>query len=198
MIMNESVTKNINTARWIKHLMVFLCAFFSINSYAQWEEGQISVYFSIPEIALVDIEPSLNNTVHFSIVSSADPGESPEISEPSGQEIWLNYSSAMKNENGSRKIVAEIVEGSLPDGIELYLEASAYRGTGDGRLGQSSGRVSLGNQPRPVVAGIGSCYTGDGINNGHLLQFSIEITDYSMIHSGSETEFTILYTLTDN
>jgi hypothetical protein len=177
-------------------LFVGLCAPFFCN--AQWEEGQINVHFSIPEIALIDIEPSFNNSVHFSITTSAEPGESPNVNESSDQELWINYSSAMKGENNSRKIVAEIVQGSLPDGIELFLEASVYKGTGEGNFGEPIGRVNIGTQPRPIIAGIGSCYTGDGINNGHLLQFSIEISDYSKIHSGSESEFTILYTITDN
>jgi hypothetical protein len=36
------------------------------------------------------------------------------------------------------------------------------------------------------------------VNNGHLLTFSLEVSDYSKIHAVDETAFTVLYTITDN
>ncbi|HKI87647.1 MAG TPA: hypothetical protein VKA38_01380, partial [Draconibacterium sp.] len=83
-------------------------------------------------------------------------------------------------------------------GISLYLEASQYTGSGDGKLGHPAGKINLTNQPQPIITGLGSCYTGDGINNGHSLSFSMEISDYSKIHAVDETKFTIMYTITDN
>lgn len=165
---------------------------------AQWEEGQINVLFSLPEIALVDIEPSFNNSIHFTIVPSAESGGSPVVKESAEQQLWINYSSALSGDGNSRKIVAEISNGQLPKGVELLLEASGYSGNGDGNLGQPSGEVSLGTQPRPVITSIGNCYTGDGINNGHSLSFSLNIVSYSEIQANQASEFTILYTITDN
>jgi hypothetical protein len=65
-------------------------------------------------------------------------------------------------------------------------------------VGQSAGKVNLTRQPQPIITGLGSCFTGDGINNGHSLSFSIEITDYAKIYAMEESELTIVYTITDN
>ena len=80
----------------------------------------------------------------------------------------------------------------------MYLEASAYSGTGKGQLGQPTEKINLTNQPLPIITGVGNCFTGDGVNNGHLLKFSIEVSDYSKLYAIDETVFTVLYTITDN
>jgi hypothetical protein len=179
-------------------VFVLFLSLFSNLAFSQWEEGQISVHLSIPEIALVDIEPGANNSIDFSIIPSAESGNSSIAYESSNESLWINYSSALANQQNTRKIVAEISQGVLPKGILLYLQASHYSGSGEGKLGHSSGKIKLANQPKPIITNIGSCYTGDGINNGHLLTFSIEIKNYSKVYATEESDFNILYTITDN
>lgn len=178
--------------------LIVILLFFSNVVFGQLEEGEINVFFSVPEIALIDIEPSIDNSVHFSIVPSAETGESPLIENHTSQTLWLNYSSATTTPENTRSIMAEISQGTIPEGIILYLEASVYSGTGDGATGYPSGKVSINNHAQQIIAGIGSCYTGDGINNGHSITYSIDISDYSKIHSIEHSDFTILYTITDN
>lgn len=182
----------------VKILFVTALLLVAAAASAQWEEGQINVLFSVPEIALVDIEPSINNSVHFTVVPSAESGNSPEVQETVDQPLWINYSSSMSGTGNSRKIVAEISNGRLPAGVELFLEASDYSGNGDGNTGYPLGKVSLNTQPKPIITGIGNCYTGNGSNNGHALTFSLNIANYAEIRANQETEFTILYTITDN
>lgn len=177
---------------------IFLFSLISNLAFSQWEEGQISVRLSIPEIALVDIEPGSNNSIDFNIIPSTESGNSSQTHESTNESLWINYSSALANPQNSRKIVAEISQGVLPEGILLYLQASRYVGMGDGKLGHSSGKIELTNQPKPLITDIGSCYTGEGINNGHLLKFSIEISNYSKIYAIEESDLNILYTITDN
>jgi len=190
---------------YMKPLMKFiflLGAFFIFcapQTFAQWEEGELNVSISIPPVALIDIEPSINNSIHFSIVPSAESGASPQIRKTSsGESLWLNYSCALQNAQNTRSIVAEISGGTLPEGISLNVEASRFQGKGKGQLGQSTGKVSLSNQPKAIITGVGNCFTGDGQNNGHLLNFSIDVSDYAKISTADETSFTILYTLSDN
>ncbi len=170
----------------------------STLAFSQWEEGQINVRFSVPEIALVDIEPSQNNTINFSVLPASESGVSSSIQKTSNETLWVNYSSAVSDLNKNRSILAEIANGSLTEGITIFLEASAYSGNGEGETGQSAGKISLSNQPKPIISNIGSCYTSDGTNNGHLLSFSIEISDYSKVFSSEESVFTVLYTISDN
>lgn len=182
----------------IKLLILPALLLFSNIASPQWDESQINVFFSIPEIALIDIESVSTNDVRFTVVPSNEPGENANIFESSNDPLWINYSSALSNSNSSRSVTAEISQGELPDGILVYLEASSYTGTGRGNLGHPAEKIELSTQPRPIITGIGNCYTGNGVNNGHLLHFSLEISDYYRINAIGETVFTILYTITDN
>ncbi len=184
----------------IKYILLFLGAFvfFINNAFAQWEEGELNVSFSLPPVALVDIEPDANNSIHFTVLPVAESGASPQIKRTTDQTLWLNYSSALANPQNTRSILAEITGGGLPEGVTLNVEALRYDGTGDGQFGQPAGKVSLSNQPKAIITDVGNCFTGDGVNNGHQLTFSIEVSDYSKITAASESSFTILYTLSDN
>jgi len=184
----------------IKYILLFFGAFFLYmnNAFAQWEEGELNVSFSLPPVALVDIEPDANNSIHFTVLPAAESGASPQIKRITNQTLWLNYSSALVNPQNTRTIVAEIAGGGLPEGVSLNVEALSHEGKGGGQFGQPAGKVSLSNQPKAIITNVGNCFTGDGVNNGHPLTFSIEVSDYSKISAASESSFTILYTLSDN
>jgi hypothetical protein len=180
-------------------IFLFGLSILGLNANAQWNsEEELDVTFSIPAIALLDIEPSLNNTIYFSISAAIESGASPEIENTSNETLWLNYSSALESSFGSRTIVAQISGESLPDGITLNVQASQYTGSGKGECGQSAGKVALSNQPQNIITNVRNCYTGDGEGNGHSLTFSIEVDDYSQISLADDTNFTILYTISDN
>jgi hypothetical protein len=173
-------------------------ALFPLFVFGQWERGQVSVFFALPEVALVDIESVGDNQIHFSILPSSESGQPPELSKIPDETLWINYSSALSRNQNSRTITAEISQGNVPEGLRLFIEADRYLGSGNGSLGQPSGKTELGNSPRPIVTGIGNCYTGDGVNNGHQLSFSIEIADYAKLNADDQIYFEVLYTLTDN
>jgi len=184
---------------YIKIVFVILgLLFVSGEAFSQWEEGEINVSFSLPPVALVDIEPDVNNSIHFTVLPASESGASPQIRRTTSQALWLNYSSALANPQNTRSIVAEISGGGLPEGVSLNVEASGHKGMGDGEFGQPAGKVELGNQPKAIITNVGNCFTGDGEGNGHQLTFSIEVADYSKISAADETSFTILYTLSDN
>jgi hypothetical protein len=185
--------------KYFKTVIAVLCLLFVYNeALSQWEEGEINVGFSLPPVALVDIEPDVNNSIHFTILPAAESGASPQVKRTTDQKLWLNYSSALANPQNTRSIVAEITGGGLPEGVSLNVEASRHQGMGDGQFGKSAGKVVLGNQPKVIITNVGNCFTGDGESNGHQLTFSIEVSDYSKISAANESSFTILYTLSDN
>lgn len=167
-------------------------------AYSQWGEAQINVSLGLPQIALVDIEPAINNSIHFSVVPSGESGNSAIIQKSSSQNLWINYSSCLSTLHNSRSILAEVSQGKLPDGMIFYIEASGYSGFGKGQLGQTAGKINITSRPKSIITNLGNCFTGDGINNGHLLNFSLEINDYSTVNAIGETNFTIRYTITDN
>lgn len=165
---------------------------------AQHDEKAINVGFSIPEVALIDIESTGNQTIEFELLPSSETGGSPVIHQTNNQEFWINYSSALGRFSQNRSIVAQVTGGTLPQGLDLYIKAANYSGNGDGYTGISAGKVKIGFDPRPVITGIGSAYTGNGIGNGHRLNFEIDISQMEKITANESIDFTILYTLTDN
>lgn len=177
--------------------LVVLLLLFTNKAFSQMERRELNVRFSIPEIAIVDIEPGLRS-IEFSILPSAEPGGYPVVRQSGKKLLWINYSSALNKFNSSRSIVAQISQGVLPDGISLSLEASQYNGSGRGQLGVSTGKTNITIEPRVIITNIGSCFTGNGINNGHSLNFSVNITDLSKISAIETTELTIRYTISDN
>ena len=184
-----------------RNKMIFLIAIllFIFNSaYSQWESGQINAHFSLPEITLVDIEPGVDNSINFTISTGTEGGDSPIVEENTNETLWINYSSALPDGLNSRSVNAEISQGNLPEGISIFLEASSYSGTGKGNFGTPDGRVELSGNPQPIISGIGNCYTGNGVNNGHRLTFSIEISDYSELYATGNAYYLVLYTISDN
>jgi hypothetical protein len=182
----------------LKYSTWFLFAMFPFIAFGQWESGQVSVFFSLPEVALVDIEPGGDNRIQFTILPGTESGSAPTVENSSDNSLWLNYSSALPSSQNSRSITAEVSQGGVPKGIKLFLTASEFSGSGDGQRGSSAGRIELSNQQRPIISGIGNCYTGDGTGSGHQLTFSLEISDYTEIETAGENNFIVLYTLTDN
>ncbi|HPF52858.1 MAG TPA: hypothetical protein PK335_14855 [Draconibacterium sp.] len=182
----------------IKYVLCLAMLVFEILPvFSQNESGSINVRFSIPEIAVMDIEPDYNN-IEFSVSASADPGGEPALKQISGESVWINYSSAIRKNGNKRSINAQVTDNSLPEGISFYIEASAASPFGSRNQGVSTGKVKITQEPRPIITGIGSCFTGDGVNMGHELRYFVEITDFEKIESKTDQVFTVMYTITDN
>lgn len=159
------------------------------------DEKEVPVVFSVPSIALLDVEPEGDNSLDFSIAPSMEAGASPEMQHSFDNELWLNYTSAINN--SSRSIKAKIDGGNLPDGMTLKVRASAYQGTGEGVLGNSIGQVELSQLDQIIITGIGNCYTGDGTGNGHQLFYEVEINDFSELGEMNEIMIYVLYTISE-
>ncbi len=181
----------------LKYGVALFFLIWSTPLFAQ-EQTSSDVSFSIPEVALIDIEPSVNNTIYFEIGAATESGTEPVISNATNETLWINYTSAQSSNSG-RSISAGISSGSVPDGIDVYVRASQYSGTGDGvKFGNRTGRKKLDNTPRKIINSIKNCYTGDGVGNGHLLTFTMEISKLKDLNSASDANFVVTYTLTDN
>lgn len=182
---------------FLKYYFGYLMLYLPFAAFGQWGTGQATVYLNFPEVALVDIEPETNNQIHFAIQPAQEAGQSALIEKSADAALWINYTSAMSVNQNSRSITVAVSQGQIPSGIKLFLVTSEISG-GNGRCGVSTGKTELSNQPRPIITGIGNCFTGDGINNGHQISLSIEISDYPALKSTGESNFIVLYTLTDN
>lgn len=186
--------KNITTIMATLLMVFVLCR----HASAQLDEETVHIGFSLPEVALMDVEYIGNGTIEFELLPSSESGGSPVFRQLTSQEFWINYSSALGKFSPDRSIVAQVSGGSLPEGLELYIQATDYSGTGKGKTGASVGKVMIGSDPRPIITGIGSAFTGNGIGNGHRLNFQVDISQMEKIEAIGSHDFTIMYTLTDN
>ncbi len=93
------------------------------------------------------------------------------------------------------------MKNRLPKGILLKVQAYNTTEGGAGNPGTPTNEVILSNNPSDIITGIGSCYTGQGIENGPFLKYSIEFDktaeNYALISSKSY-RLDIVYTLTDD
>ena len=167
-----------------------------------------NITIAIPEIAILDLE--IKNFVDdsqdsYEIRSKIDTveagnanGQGNLINKP----MWLNYSSIVSQSKPERSIQVSIVQGNIPEEIELYLETISFNGDqGAGKQGQSTTKVHLNNIGQNLITDIGSAYTGDGIENGYELQYSLKLNEErykDMEVSELLNNITVSYTFTDS
>ena len=108
---------------------------------------------------------------------------------------WLNYTVMIDSSDPTVSISVNIASGSVPEGLEMYVEAGRYKGFSRSRMGKPVGRVLLTHVPRVLINGIGTSYSGSGRNEGHQLTFSFKIKDYSKLEPGQNTIY-VEYTIT--
>ncbi len=108
---------------------------------------------------------------------------------------WLNYTTLVDAADPTISISVEIANGRIPEGMELQIEASNYRGKTRGKAGIPTRKVSVSHMPRVLIDNIGTCYTGSGRYEGHQIIMSFIIKDYSKVQSGIHS-IDLLYTIT--
>jgi len=149
----------------------------------------------LPEIAIVDIEPN-DTPINLQFDAPLEGGNAITALERN-QTKWLNYTSAISRTGSNRMITAQIASGALPEGVELGLIASAYKGNGKGAHGQSSGPIFLSSTPKTIIDNIGRAFTGNGTGNGHQLTYSLSISDYKKLDASAEREVMVVFTITE-
>ena len=153
----------------------------------------------IREVALLALRFDGDGTIDFGSSTPGSAGQAINLASENTSEIWVNYSSIVER-NKTRKVTATVL-GEIPEGIELKVKASEYQGSGKGILGKPLDYVSLSNGSVDVISNIGSCFTGRGIQNGHMLTYSVELKEdhnaYDLLKE-KKTSLQIIYTLTDD
>lgn len=182
-----------------KPIYIILFLALPLLGIAQKNTVQHQVAVEIPEVALLGLVAEENNSVQLNLSSPTEAGNAITAAGAENSSIWLNYSSIIKSKNQKRKVVA-VVQGELPHGMQLQVEAAEISGNGNGSFGRPNGTVRLSSQPTDVITNIGSCYTGKGLSNGHLLTYKLlyNETDESYAElTNNQATVNIIYTLTD-
>jgi uncharacterized protein YdgA (DUF945 family) len=165
-----------------------------------------NVTVDVPSFAILDIESS-NGSSNITLeptVNGLEAGDEVSFTSVVNNNLWLNYTAIADNQgNGNspvlktRKISVQM--DKVISGLNINLKVKADAGNGEGTVGNSSyvnNDLTLSTGSQEIIGGIGTCYTGDGANNGHQLIYSLDADDYSSLLAGSE-EITVTYTITD-
>lgn len=171
-------------------LLLFLCCTYMLTAQTS---GSRSVSFILPEVALLDIEPAAIN-VNLEMHRPLEAGKAVILPEVNTVK-WLNYTSAMHSGAPKRTVTAQIDQ--LITGVTLKLQAAPASGSGGGILGTSAGNIVLTTSPTVIISGIGGAYTGNGVNNGHLLRYSLEVNDYKRLVQTTNKVITVTYTISN-
>jgi hypothetical protein len=178
-------------------LMTFLAITLSFTITGQNSQGH-SLVVSVPRIALINIEGAGSNGIGFIAKEPATAGHSISFTNSEVSEIWLNYSSTIGRNKIKQKVLATL-SGDVPEAISLYVEAGNFLGNGKGTMGQSTGRQVLSETPVEIISHIGNCFTGKGINNGHLLTYTVELdeTSFHTLASENYQNILVIYTISE-
>jgi len=164
----------------------------------QSEEESCSLAFSLPEIALIDIEPAGISNISLTLTTNPESGLPVTASGAVNDDLWINYTSSLATGSNNRSVTVQISSGAIPSGVAVTLQPSAFSGSGSGITGTPVGPVSLSSTSQTLISGIGRCFTGNGMNNGHRLNYSLEITNYNSLRFNESSTIQIAFTLTDN
>jgi hypothetical protein len=162
-----------------------------------------TVQINIPEVALLDLEGASGTAVTLSVAAPTEAGLAVDFSDAKDSSVWINYSSIVgSTTEPTRKVSVKITNGAVPGGMLLKVTAAADAGNGDGTVGSAAGQINLNTSDQDFITGIGSCFTGDGANNGHNLYYALELDptagSYANIDFDDATTLTILYTISNN
>ncbi len=152
------------------------------------------LYFTIPEIAILDIEPNTNDII-LDFNAPIEAGD--QLEELSDNTKWLNYTSTVTKSGLLKNITAQIVSSIQIPGFKLELIVSNYSGGGMGVLGTPVGIIDLTTTAQTIITGIGGCYTNTGANSGHRLEYNASINDYSIFEISATPTIDIIYTISN-
>ena len=190
----------------MKKLVLFtmiLGVFFNLQA-QDTDTDSHDITISVPEVAIVDIEPSASKDITLTPTAPTEAGDPLSFTTATNTTLWLNYSSIIgTTTEASRTISVAITSGTLPSGLDVTVQAAADAGTGDGTVGTPAGSaLTLSGTGQNIVTAIGSCYTETPENNGHNLTYSLALEsggDYADLDfDDNSSTITVTYTISDN
>lgn len=162
-----------------------------------------TVTITIPEVALLDIElaGSKNISTSFAMPTVAGLNEAglPIVAPTTGlNTLWLNYSSIVTASGPDVSRTVSVKASGIPAGVEINVTAGTPVFVG-GTPGTPVAITSITGTDQPIISGIGSVYTGNGVSSGSNITYSLTApaASYGSLVAGT-TPVTVTYTLSDN
>lgn len=174
--------------------MLMLGTGFSLQAQQSDNSAKLPVQMAIPPSAKLSMGSS---ELKFSLFTGE--GKDRKLAPKTVDTIWINYSSVIVN-NSTNTICASLAYGDLPAEIAIKLKVGPDVGAGYGQAGKPTIPIYLSTAPQAIITDIGSCYTGQGNNKGHLLTFSWELKpgydpDYIQSEMLANLRIRVIYTI---
>lgn len=180
-------------------------AIFSLSSNLKAQDTNTdnhTVTISVPEVALVDIEPAATKNITLGFTAPTEAGN-PVVPNTANTTLWLNYSSIKSVADPTRNVSVSV--NAIIPGIDIHVTAAAATGSGGGTLGTPAAQLTLSATDQTIISGIGSAFTGNGANNGHNLTYALAagsgpggVAAYADLQATATTVATVTYTISDN
>jgi hypothetical protein len=156
--------------------------------------GQVSNNMSVRilPMAIIDAEPDPGARVEFGgDVSQLEAGIPPAGTTWGNvdESIWLNFTYRKLEGQKGRILVASNMP--VPAGMEVHIEVIA---TGAGsNFAKDAGlkKVVLSETQDDLINGIRNGHTGDGLNNGYQLRYTVQNPSMLSLPAGFEITYTI-------
>lgn len=162
---------------------------------ADGPEATHQVNINVPTVALIDVEgPGGNNSISFTLTAPEEAGLG-FVAPSANNTLWLNLTSIVSSTQ-TRKVSVNLQSSLQSDALGLTVSAAEHSGVGSGTFGEPVGEIEIGATPKDLITGIGSAWTGNGINNGYQLTYNLVIDEdkYDVLFKQNETA-TIVYTI---
>lgn len=154
------------------------------------------ILFSISSISFAQnsISVSSRGPIYKDIIPESNAGGHAKMTITDDSQ-WLNYTTLVEHGEPALSITVEVTSGSIPEGMELQIEASPYKGISRGKMGHPTQIITVSDRPQVLIDHIKTCYTGSSWGEGHQLTFSFIITDYAKVKAETHTIY-VQYTIT--
>jgi hypothetical protein len=180
-----------------KHLYFYLALTLSLLSTSIYavdtNVATSTLTLGVPEVSLLHT----NGGVISLTLQHQDAGMSIETSK-SDSTTRLLVSSVITS--ATRTLSAKITSGSVPTGTLLKLIAMQPNASFVGTSGSLGAQITLDATDRPLVTGIGTCYSGTGASDGYPLKFTYALDSnpatYGNLRATSGTSVVVTLTLT--
>ncbi|MBK5208764.1 MAG: hypothetical protein JJE44_04575 [Flavobacteriaceae bacterium] len=184
-----------------KNITLFIFLFVFGNLSAQENHSNHKINLKIPEVALINVYS--NSAISLGNNTVVEAGQPLNIEETNNS-VWINYSSIVGSQTQpGRDITLRISEGTIPDGVKLYVKVAEDMGAGAGTMGKPVSEIQeLTANPLTIITDIGSSYTGVGANKGNNVQYTLKLSDepnaFANLDFNQSSTLVINYTLSDN
>lgn len=160
-----------------KYILLFIIVHFTLAGYSQ-NSNSMSI--------------TNRSTSSYDLSAMYTAGKRPDKIVDNSQ--WMNYSLKVNPSEPLKSISVSIASGTIPPGVEIYLEADSENGSGNGKMGKPTGKIRLSNVPQTIIHEIGTSNTGNGKYRGHRLTMTAVVTNFGLLEPGNYSLY-ILYTL---